>query len=399
LKLIDKARNGTHTAMDEAKTEALTRAVALMRMERRAALARPPPATSIPFPTRDDAYAPWLSAVAEGAVNYANSWGFVALIEATNRGHIEIVRALLAAGADVNHANNYRNTPLIYAAARGHTEIVRVLRDAGADLNFTNSQGLGLTAREIAIEKGHIGVVQVLETASNSEGARESKSGETEETEPRGAKSQRGATEEQANVPVPPLDELRSILKVMDLLDPSAIADVNAEGLGLTKEIDSTLGKQHYVPQGYPRACPPITQPGSDEHGAFCTRPPLGLARVDDEREQEDGLYQLSPFGVEPASLLMLAIAADQGYLVLDLLDYRPDVNYQTPTLGLTALHLAAQDRASTEPLELLLGAGANRNLLTTAGESAMDLALRMHEADGDGAFEEHLALLAEEGA
>ncbi|ETW96991.1 MAG: hypothetical protein ETSY1_24395 [Candidatus Entotheonella factor] len=58
-----------------------------------------------------------------------------ALCQAATSGQDEIVKLLLAAGADVDRrASGYFN-PLLYAAYRGHLEIVRVLLDAGADVH------------------------------------------------------------------------------------------------------------------------------------------------------------------------------------------------------------------------------------------------------------------------
>lgn len=64
---------------------------------------------------------------------------WTALMMASNHGHLEIVRALLAAGADVNaKANDTFDTALMLASARGYAEIVKALLAAGADVSAKN---------------------------------------------------------------------------------------------------------------------------------------------------------------------------------------------------------------------------------------------------------------------
>ena len=58
-----------------------------------------------------------------------------ALISASKNGHIEVVRALLEAGANVDHQDKYRYTALIWASYKGHIEIVRALLAAGANVD------------------------------------------------------------------------------------------------------------------------------------------------------------------------------------------------------------------------------------------------------------------------
>ena len=75
---------------------------------------------------------------AKGDTNATNNDGVTPLLKAAQKGHTEIVTALLAAKADVNAANKTDGvTPLYMAAAKGHTEIVTTLLEANADVNTT----------------------------------------------------------------------------------------------------------------------------------------------------------------------------------------------------------------------------------------------------------------------
>jgi ankyrin repeat protein len=62
--------------------------------------------------------------------------GWTGLHEAAKRGHAEIVRLLLARGADPNARETGDNTyPLHWGAAHRHNEVIRILLDAGADVH------------------------------------------------------------------------------------------------------------------------------------------------------------------------------------------------------------------------------------------------------------------------
>lgn len=70
-------------------------------------------------------------------VDHVNRLGWTALLEAiilSDGGprHQEIVRLLIAAGADVNHADADRITPLAHARDRRYSEIARLLVEAGS---------------------------------------------------------------------------------------------------------------------------------------------------------------------------------------------------------------------------------------------------------------------------
>jgi ankyrin repeat protein len=63
---------------------------------------------------------------------------------------VEVVQALIAAGADVNKANNDGRTPISVASQKGHLEVVQALSAAGADVNISISIGISIGGERAA---------------------------------------------------------------------------------------------------------------------------------------------------------------------------------------------------------------------------------------------------------
>ena len=87
---------------------------------------------------------------------------------AAANGQVEIIRTLLAEGADIEEQRISFRTPLHYAAENGQTEAVRALLEAGANIE---AQIFGLwTSLHLASRKGHAEVVKaLLEAGANIE--------------------------------------------------------------------------------------------------------------------------------------------------------------------------------------------------------------------------------------
>ncbi len=101
--------------------------------------------------------------LAEGAdVNVQNNNGNTALMNAAFRGYADIVRLLLASPRiDVNPQNNGGKTALIYAAAVGHTDVVRLLL-ASPRIDVSATDNGGQTALMWAERRGHTDVVRAI---------------------------------------------------------------------------------------------------------------------------------------------------------------------------------------------------------------------------------------------
>ena len=66
---------------------------------------------------------------------------------ASGHGHVDVVQALLAAGAEVDCLDSYCNTALMYASSFGKPEAIRALVAAGANVNLVNDVGTSALLR------------------------------------------------------------------------------------------------------------------------------------------------------------------------------------------------------------------------------------------------------------
>jgi len=112
-----------------------------------------------------------LKVALEGGANaraITSPYDGTALIAAAHRGHVEVVRALIAGKAPLNHVNNLGWTALLEAVVLGnggtnHTAIVDALVKAGADVNLADRQGT--TALGHARTRGYSQIARILENA------------------------------------------------------------------------------------------------------------------------------------------------------------------------------------------------------------------------------------------
>lgn len=108
-------------------------------------------------------------ALAAGAdLKSTNRYGGTALIPAAHHGHVEAVKVLLATKIDIDHVNRLGWTALLEAiilgdGGRTHTEIVRLLVAAGANVNLGDREGVTPLAH--ARRRGYSAMVRVLQTA------------------------------------------------------------------------------------------------------------------------------------------------------------------------------------------------------------------------------------------
>jgi uncharacterized protein len=94
-----------------------------------------------------------------------NRYGGTALIPAAHHGHVETVRELLKTAIAIEHVNRLGWTALLEAVILGdggpaHTEIVRLLLAAGADPNRADREGVSPLAH--AEQRGQLAVADLL---------------------------------------------------------------------------------------------------------------------------------------------------------------------------------------------------------------------------------------------
>lgn len=90
--------------------------------------------------------------------------------EAVRKGDVPAVTAALDKGADVNAKFRYGTTALFKAAERGHLEIVKILLARGVDVTVKDTF-YGATAMTWALDNGHVDVVrEILEKQPASVG-------------------------------------------------------------------------------------------------------------------------------------------------------------------------------------------------------------------------------------
>ena len=94
-----------------------------------------------------------------------NRFGGTSLIPASERGHVDYVRRVLETGIDVDHVNRLGWTALLEAVVLGdggpdHQQVVRLLLAAGADPSIPDSDGV--TALQHAQARGHPALVRLL---------------------------------------------------------------------------------------------------------------------------------------------------------------------------------------------------------------------------------------------
>ncbi|KAF4331871.1 subtilisin-like serine protease [Fusarium beomiforme] len=106
-------------------------------------------------------YLSWSTLVEnEADITVADNNGWTPVIEASFKGHVEVVKLLLENEADITIASNIGVTPVIAASLNGHVEVVKLLLENEADITITSNDGW--TPIYAASSNGHVEVVKLL---------------------------------------------------------------------------------------------------------------------------------------------------------------------------------------------------------------------------------------------
>jgi ankyrin repeat protein len=101
--------------------------------------------------------------VREEIAKYESNRGLIpnVLVEASEKGYLEIVCTLIDAGIKVN-IETACGTPLGQAAWQGNLNVVQKLIEAGADVNYSVNLSDNKSPLILAIQEGHFEVVKLL---------------------------------------------------------------------------------------------------------------------------------------------------------------------------------------------------------------------------------------------
>lgn len=98
-------------------------------------------------------------------VELANSQGCTALSLASAKGHCDVVRQLIAAGASPGHANTVGYCPLVHAARNGCLNVVGYLLACDWLVKSEEDVGLAEAAQQALVAaagQGHVEIVEYL---------------------------------------------------------------------------------------------------------------------------------------------------------------------------------------------------------------------------------------------
>jgi hypothetical protein len=109
-----------------------------------------------------------LTLAAGANLKSTNRYGGTALIPACHYGHLETVKVLLATKIDIDHVNRLGWTALLEAVILGdggdvHTEIVRLLLARGANPNIADRDGVG--PLQHARQRGYVAMANLIAVA------------------------------------------------------------------------------------------------------------------------------------------------------------------------------------------------------------------------------------------
>ena len=295
--------------------------------------------------------------------------GETVLMTAARSGRVEVVRALLARGANVHATEAQRGqTALMWAAAEGHDGVVKELIRAGAD--FRTPLDSGFSPLLFAVREGHIGVVRALLEAGASVNETVKTPPKRDRPLPGGRGLDPGSTPLHVAVWNAHFELAAELLK--------AGADPNADGPGYTvlhalvRVRKSGVGDNDPSPEGSGTMTSLELVRQLKAHGADLDKPMTRRRNLTNTNFNEIGS---TPF-------LLASLTADAPYMKtlaeLGADPLRTNREQSTPLMAAAGLGTrspgedAGTEAEVLEALQLALDLGADVNAVSSAGETAM---------------------------
>jgi ankyrin repeat protein len=276
--------------------------------------------------------------------------GFTPLMFAAQQGDLESARTLLDSGSDVNEATPDGDTPLLIAAASGHEAFSLFLLDKGANPNAAERNGI--TALHYAIMNG---LGQAVEGISM-------------------VRSHTPYLHRPNMVPLVKALLARGANPNARLVAPAKELDTGP-GYGKILRINQlNVGGGRINPVG---ATPFLMAALSFDPDLMRILLAAGADPLLTTKDKVTALMAAVGLGRERASLISYTEEQESKIqeMVKMLVDLGVDVNAAETATGLTALHCAAFYGNSERIVRFLVEKGANLNLKTTAGQTALDIA------------------------
>ncbi|CAL1272132.1 unnamed protein product [Larinioides sclopetarius] len=304
-----------------------------------------------------------------------NENGHTPLMEAASAGHVEVAKLLVERGASINtHSNEFKESALTLACYKGHLEMVRFLLEAGADREHKTDEMH--TALMEASMDGHVEVARLLLDS--------------------------GA---QVNMPADSFESPLTLAAcgghvelAMLLLDRGAnIEEVNDEGytplMEAAREGHEEMAKNILKP----KAVPGLNLPSTNASVSSSEKSKRLMTRNVRKRALET-LNQLSPLKqkfqdksadinaqTEETQETALTLACCGGFL--EVADFLIKAGADIELGASTPLMEAAQE-GHLELVRYLINAGANVNATTATGDTALTYACENghtdeHESEG----------------